>query len=71
MLFNILLADLFSILKDVDIASHADDNIRSYVIVDYINGVMASLEKASKALFEWFENNLLKSNVDKCHFKFQ
>ena len=44
--------------------------LRSYVTVDDINGVMASLEKASKALFEWFENNLLKSNVDKCQFKF-
>ena len=28
---------------------------------------MTSLEKASKALFEWFENNLLKSNATKCH----
>ena len=28
---------------------------------------MTSLEKASKALFEWFENNLLKSNANKCH----
>ena len=37
------------------------------VIADDINGVIASLEKASKALFEWFENNLLKSNADKCH----
>ena len=44
--------------------------LRSYVFADDINGVMASLEKASKALFEWFENNLLKSNVDKCQFKF-
>ena len=37
------------------------------VIADDINGVIASLEKASKALFEWFENNLLKTNTDKCH----
>ena len=44
--------------------------LRSYVIVDNINGVMASLEKASKALLEWFENNLLKNIVDKCQFKF-
>ena len=44
--------------------------LHSYVIADDINGVMASLEKDSKALFEWFEKNLLKSNVDKCHFKF-
>ena len=37
------------------------------VIADDINGVIASLEKASKVLFEWFENNFLKSNADKCH----
>ena len=44
--------------------------LHNYVIADDINGVMASLEKDSKALFEWFEKNLLKSNADKCHFKF-
>ena len=27
--------------------------------------VITSLEKASKVLFEWFENNLLKCNADK------
>ena len=29
--------------------------------------VITSLEKASKVLFEWFENNLLKCNADKCN----
>ena len=48
LLFNIFLADLFFILNDVDIASYADDNT-PYVIVDDINGVITSLEKASKA----------------------
>ena len=66
LLFNISLADLVFILNDVGIAGYADDNT-PYVIADDINGVIASLEKASKALFEWFENNLLKSNTDKCH----
>ena len=66
LLFNIFLADLFFILNDVDIASYADDNT-PYVIADDINGVITSLEQTSKASFEWFENNLLKSNADKCH----
>ena len=66
LLFNIFLADLFSILNDVDIASYADANIPR-VIADDINGVTASLEKASKVLFERFENNLLKGNADRCH----
>ena len=50
LLFNIFFADLFFILNDVDIASYADDNT-AYVIADDINGVITSLEKASKALF--------------------
>ena len=29
--------------------------------------MITSLEKASNVLFEWFENNLLKGNADKCH----
>ena len=66
LLFNIFLGDLFSTLNDVDIASYADDNT-PYVIADDINGVITSLEQTSKALFEWFENNLLKSNAAKCH----
>ena len=66
LLFNIFLADLFFILNDVDIASYADDNT-PYVIADDISGVITFLGKAPKALFEWFENNLLKSNTDKCH----
>ena len=48
LLFNIFLADLFFILNDVDIASYADDNA-PYVIANDIDGIIASLEKASKA----------------------
>ena len=66
LLFNIFLADLFFILNDVDIASYADDNTPD-VIADDINAVITSSEQTSKALFEWFENNLLKSNAYKCH----
>ena len=51
LLFNIFLADLFFILNDADFASYADDNT-PYVIADDINSVIASLEKASKALFK-------------------
>ena len=57
---------MFFILNDVKIASYADDNTL-YVIAGDINGVIASLEKVSKALFEWFENDLFKTNDDKCH----
>ena len=66
LLFNIFLEDLFFILNNVDIASYADDNTLN-IVADDINGVIKSLEKSFKALFEWFKNNLLKSNADKCH----
>ena len=51
LLFNIFFADLFFILNDAEIASYTDDNTQ-YVIADDVNGVVASLEKASKVLFE-------------------
>ena len=49
LLFNFFLANLFFILNDVDIASHADDNT-PYVIADDINDVITSLEKNIKNL---------------------
>ena len=33
-----------------------------------VNGLIKSLEEASKELFKWFDDNLMKSNPDKCHF---
>ena len=62
----IILANLFFSLNDVNIASYADANT-PYVTADDINSAIPSLEKALKVLFEWFENDLLKSNGDKCH----
>ena len=38
-----------------------------YIVVEDINGVIKYLENMSRALFEWFGNNLLKSNTDKYH----
>ena len=58
------MADLF--LKDIDIASYADDST-SFIVENNIDNVVASLEQVSDALFNWFKNNRLKNNVDKCH----
>ena len=65
LLFNIFLADLFFIVNDIDIENYADDNT-PHVIADNIDDLIKSLEEASTALFQWFDNNLLKSNPDKC-----
>ena len=65
-LFNIFLEDLFFVLTDIDIASYAD-NSTSFIVENNIDNVIASLEQVSDALFNWFKNNCLKNNVDKCH----
>ena len=51
LLFNIFISDLFLIIKDIDIASYADDN-----------HVISCLEKTASDLFEWFSNNGMKAN---------
>ena len=66
LLFNIFLADLLLILNKIDIANYADDNT-PYTSSNEVNGLIKSLEEASKELFKWFEHNLMKSNPDKCH----
>ena len=48
----------------MDIVNYADDNT-PYATTNDIDSLIASLEEASKSLFTWFENNLMKINVDK------
>ena len=66
LLFNIFLAGLFFILNKIDIVNYADDNT-PYTSSNDVNGLIKSLEEASKELLKWFDNNLMKSNPDKCH----
>ena len=65
-LFNNFLTDLFFITHSMDIANYADDNT-PYATANDIDSLIASLEEASKSLFTWFDNNLMKSNANKCH----
>ena len=65
-LFNIFISDLFLVIKDVDFASYADDNTiyqSGRTVDDVINGLQVSAEK----LFQWFSDNQMKGNTDKCH----
>ena len=66
LLFNIFFADLFFIVTGTDIANYADGNT-PYATVNDIDSLRTSLQEASKSLFTWFDNNLMKSNADKCH----
>ena len=65
-LFNIFLSDLFLVLKDTDFASCADDNT-IYDIGDSINDVIAPLQDSSEKRLQWFSDNQLKGNTNKCH----
>ena len=67
LLFNIFLCDLFLIMENIDIASYADDNT-PYTTGNLIEEVIQKLENATKKLFQWFSDNQMKANPDKCHF---
>ena len=58
------MADLYIVVKDIDIASYADDST-PFIVENNI--FIAYLEQASDTLFKWFKNNRLKSNIGKCH----
>ena len=53
-------------VKDIDIASYADDSM-PFIVENNIYNVIAALEQVPDALFNWFKNNSLKNSVDKCH----
>ena len=53
-------------MENIDIASYADDNT-PYTTGNSIEKIQ-KLEKAVKTLFQWFSDNQMKANPDKCHF---
>ena len=57
---------MFLFCNDIDFASYADDN-KPYCIGKTPEEVISQLEKSSKSIFEWFKNNGMKANPDKCH----
>ena len=63
---NIFLIYFFFITEGFDIASYANGNT-PYVSANNMNGAVKSLEENSTKLFKWFSDNLLESNVNKCH----
>lgn len=66
LLFNIFLAALFFVLKDVIIAKFADDNT-TYTPAKNTDELIESIGKASNTLFQRFKGNFLKGYSDKCH----
>ena len=66
LLFNMRLCDLFFITIDVDFASYANDNPPFFVGND-LDEVIFKLQSASKNPFQWFADNQMKANPEKCH----
>ena len=66
LLINIFLADFFFTLNNIEISNFADDTT-PYAVSDNADYLMSSLEKSSKDLLKWFDDNLMKSNLEKCH----
>ena len=60
------MCDLFFIVNKIDFASYADDNT-PFVSGDRLDDVLISLENTSLKRFDWFSNNQMKANPDKCH----
>ena len=54
-------------MKNTDISRYADYNT-PYTTGNSMEEVIQKLENTAKTLFQWFSNNQIKANSDKCHF---
>ena len=59
--------DLFFIMDDIDFGSYADDNTQCTIGKD-MEDVIFKLQNSSKLLLQWFIDNQMKANPDKCPF---
>ena len=66
LLFNIYLNDLFFLTESTDVCNFADDTT-FYACDRNSNDLINRLEHDSFLATEWFENNSMKLNDDKCH----
>ena len=51
---------------DIQIANYADDTT-PYTVSDDVNTLLDILQKNTEILMQWFNENYMKSNNDKCH----
>ena len=54
-------------MNETNFASYADNNT-PYVGSKNIEDVIIKLQNVSLSLFQWFYDNQMKANPDKCHF---
>ena len=67
LLFIIFLCDLFFIRNDVDFDSYADDKT-PFFVGNNLDEVISKVQSSSKTPFQWFADNQMKANPDKCRF---
>ena len=66
LLFNIYICHIFLDIIECDIASYTDDNT-PYNFDFNLDNVISNLEKSTNSLLNWFRENHMKANADKCH----
>ena len=66
LLFNTYLNDLFYIAESTNVCNFADETT-FYACKKGVNSLSNRLEHDSYLAIEWFENNSMKLNQDKCH----
>ena len=63
LLFNIHMCDLFFVAESTDIAN----DTTPYVCLEDIDLIIEKLEVKANDIFQWFNENAMKANADKCH----
>ena len=66
LLFNIYLNDLFLFLDETEVCNYVDDTT-IYICGPIVENVVATSENDALAISQWFPNNCIKLNNDKCH----
>ena len=66
LLFNIYINDMFMFISNSQICNYADDTTL-YVIEQDIEQAIKTLEQDVVIMREWFKNNYMKLNEEKCH----
>ena len=66
LLFNICICDMFLLLKKMQVANYTDDTT-SYIYDKNIESMINFSEQSANLLFNWFKDNQLKGNENKCH----
>ena len=65
-LFNLCLCYLFLFVEEADTMNYADGNT-PHVCSRNVDVTLEKLKEVGKVHFEWFSNNFLNVNVDKCY----